>query len=160
MSAFTLVYTRALDVIPNDNTNIPFPNPIITGTTDGSWVGKLIDPSKNFNQSGVLIGDIVFNKTDGALFAYVVGIENNFTLLLSNNVMGDGEDYIIYQGQNYGCYIYVPNYTASGPASGNIEVETIGGDIVIFNNPPAGVLPVQVRKVLTGTSIGKLIALW
>jgi hypothetical protein len=160
MSAFTLVYTRAADVIPNDRTDIPFPNPTITGTTVGGFVGKLIDSDKNFNKSGVLIGDIVFNKTDGTLFGYVIGIENNSTLLLSDNMIADGEDYVIYQGQNYGCYIYVPNYTAAAPGSGVIEVETIGGDIVIFNNPPAGILPVQVRKVLTGTSIPKLIALW
>lgn len=159
MSAFTLVYTRAATVIPNDRTDIPFPNPIITGTTLGNWVGKLIDPSKNFNQSGVLIGDIVYNVTDSTLYAYIIGIENNSTLLLSDNIIGDGEDYIIYQGQNNGCYIYVPDGVFAG-GGGVIEVETIGGDIVSFFNPPAGVLPVQVRKLLTSTSVGKLLALW
>lgn len=160
MSVFTSIYTRAINAIPNNNTNIPFPNPIITGTTDGGFIGKLIDTTKNFNQLGVLIGDIVYNVTDSTLFGYVIGIENNSTLLLSDAIMGDGEEYIIYQGQNNGCYIYIPNYIASGQSQGRIEVETLGGDIITFDNPPAGVLPVQVLKVLSNTNITKLIALW
>jgi len=41
-----------------------------------------------------------------------------------------------------------------------LDVETIGGDQVIFNDPPAGILPVQVRKVLQDTTATNLVALW
>jgi hypothetical protein len=140
----------------SDDVNIPFPNIVKSGTTTGSFVDKLIDPFANF--SGIQIGDIVRNVTYDYV-AYVVGIENNTTLLLSSNIFGDGEDYVIYQGQNYGCYIYVPSTDYSVGAQ-KLVVETIGGDIVTFVNPPAGVLPVQVFKVTTATDVPKLIALW
>ena len=154
MSAFTLIYTRALNLsFYSDDVNIPFPNVVKTGTNTTVVTNKLVDSTANF--SGIQVGDTVYNS-DALILAYVVAVENNTTLLLSDDAFSSGsENYTIYQGQNYGCYIYVP---AASP--GIIEVETIGGDIVSFFDPPAGVLPVQVRKNKSGTTISKLIALW
>lgn len=160
MSAFTLVYTRAFPIpFYSDSVNIPYPNVVKQGTASGSISPqRLIIPSGNFD--GIQIGDTVFNDS-ATMSAYVVGVENSTTLILSDDIFTSGGDsYTIYQGMNNGCYIYVPDYTAAAPGSGVIEVETIGGDIAIFVNPPAGVLPVQVVKVTTGTDIAKLVALW
>jgi hypothetical protein len=154
MSAFTLIYTRALELpFYSDTVNIPFPNVVKTGTNTSVVANKLVDSTANF--SGIQVGDTVYNSND-LILAYVVAVENNTTLLLSDDAFtSGGAAYTIYQGQNYGCYIYVPAASA-----GNIEVETIGGDIVTFFAPPGGVLPVQVFKIMSGTSINDLVALW
>jgi hypothetical protein len=159
MSAFTLVYTRALTLDTySDKVNIPFPNVVKTGTNTAIITNQLRDSSANFN--GIQVGDTVYNSSS-TIYAYVTGFVDSITLLLSDDIFSStGEEYIIYQGQNNGCYIYVPNYTAGAPSTGVIEVETIGGDIVTFNNPPAGVLPIQVFKVMPNTTIAKLVALW
>ena len=156
MSAFTLIYTRALELsFYSDDVNIPFPNVVKTGTNTSVVAKKLIDSTANF--SGIQVGDTVYNSS-ALILAYVVAVENNTTLLLSDDVFTVGsENYTIYQGQNYGCYIYIP---ADAGAGSIVEVETIGGDIVSFYDPPAGVLPVQVFKIKSGTTISKLIALW
>lgn len=160
MSAFTLVYTRAYTIqFYSDDVNIPFPNVVKSVTNTSAIPNKLVDISGNF--SGIQVGDTVVKMTGTQDSAYVIGIENNTTLLLSKDLsllIGDVCD--IHQGQNYGCYIYVPyiDYTVDG--SGSLQVETIGGDVVSFFNPPAGILPVQVVKVMSATDIAKLRALW
>ena len=156
MSAFTLIYTRALSLdFYSDDVNIPFPNVVKTGTNTSVVAGRLVDSTANF--SGIQVGDTVYNS-DALILAYVVAVENNTTLLLSDDAFTSGsENYKIYQGKNNGCYIYIP----AGVTPGSIvEVETIGGDIVSFFDPPAGVLPVQVFKNKSGTTINRLIALW
>jgi len=154
MSAFTLIYTRALELsFYSDDVNIPFPNVVKTGTNTSVVANKLVDSTANF--SGIQVGDTVYNSID-LILAYVVAVENNTTLLLSDDAFTSGSaTYKIYQGKNNGCYIYIP---AESP--GTVEVETIGGDIVSFFDPPAGVLPIQVFKIRSGTNISKLIALW
>lgn len=158
MSAFTLVYTRAFQIpFFSDSVNIPYPNVVKQGTNTSTAINQLKDSSANF--SGIQVGDTVFNDS-AQMSANVVGVENSKTLILSDDIFTSGGDsYTIYQGMNNGCYIYVPDGVFAG-GGGVLEVETIGGDIVSFFNPPAGVLPVQVFKVRTGTSIGKLLALW
>lgn len=154
MSVFKNTFSRAF-AIPfySDSVNIPFPNPIVTGSNTTVVADRLIDTNSPF--AGVQIGDTVFNNVTQNS-AYVIGIINPGILILSSDIFNViGDSYTIYQGVNGGCYIYVPTV-----AGGKVEVETIGGDIVTFRNPPAGVLPVQVIKVTTGTDITDLIALW
>lgn len=44
--------------------------------------------------------------------------------------------------------------------TGDIQVTTIGGDIVVFRNVPVGVLPVQVKRVwVTNTTATLMVAL-
>jgi len=157
MSAFTLVYTRAYTVdIYSDKVDIPFPNLAKSGTTTSVASFQLIDISADF--SGIQVGDTVVDVSNG--MAYVTGIINSTTLLISEDIfIGAGQNYQIYQGQNYGCYLYIPgglDYSIGQL----LEVETIGGDTVRFFNPPAGVLPVQVRKITTNTNFFKIVALW
>lgn len=161
MSAFTLVYTRA-SKIPclSDDVDIPFPNLVKTGAATNTLAFRLKDASANF--SGIQVGDIVVNGSGVVDSTFVVGIENNETLILSKDIFVTGDAYKIYQGQNYGCYLHVSDYDEL-TTSLILQVETIGGDIVKFDQPPAGVLPVQVRKLMTGSEFDKLTqitALW
>lgn len=155
MSVFTTVYSRALEIYKNGNTNIPFPNVVLEGTSTFSSEDRLIDGNANFIASGIQVGDIVFTY-NSLSYAYVVGIQNENTLLLSHDIMTAGYTYKIYQGVNQGCYIYVP---PSDPGS-YIEITTLGGDTVQISDPAPGVIPIQVVAVTYNTNIGKLVALW
>jgi hypothetical protein len=157
MSAFTLVYTRAINLpFTSSTVNIPFPNIVKTGVATATATFGLTDTSANFN--GIQIGDIVFNNVTFQP-AYVTGITDATKLTLSANIFVATNSYTIYQGNNYGCYIYFPYVDYAVEKGGAIEVETIGGDIVTFFNPPAGVLPVQIFKVIAST-LGKLRIVW
>jgi hypothetical protein len=154
MSAFTLVYTRAAIVYPSNTVNIPFPNMVMYGTNTSIGTDQLIDSAVDFIASGIKVGDTVFSVTLAA-YAIVVGVSTTILTLSDDIFLASPEDYIIYQSPNYGCYIYIPMGSI-----GDLEVETIGGDQIVFTNPPGGILPVQVRKVQMGTTIGNLLALW
>jgi hypothetical protein len=157
MSAFTLVYTRAINFpFISSTVNIPFPNIVKTGVATSPATFGLIDASANFN--GIQIGDIVFNNVTQTP-AYVTGTPNIAKLILSANIFTSADNYTIYQGNNYGCYIYFQYVDYATAGAGSIEVETIGGDIVTFKNPPAGVLPVQVLKVID-SDLGKTRFVW
>ena len=155
MGVFTTVYSRALPIVKNSNTNIPFPNVALEGTATFSSEDRLIDGNVDFITSGIQVGDIVFTS-DSASYAYVVGIQNENTLLLSHDIMSLGYSYKIYQGVNQGCYIYLP----PSDAGSYIEVVTLGGDTIQIIDPVPGVMPIQVVAVTANTNIGKLVALW
>lgn len=156
MSAFTLVYTRAAQVYPNDNVNIPFPNPVQDGTATSVGAYLLIDSTVDFVALGIKNGDTVFNAST-QLYAIVAAVTPT-ELTLSLDIFLTTDDYVIYQGVNNGCYIYIPT---SLPGE-ILQVETIGGDNVYIFDPPAGVLPLQVKKVLTSTTYtgGRILAMW
>lgn len=158
MGVFKSQFTTALQLPIFSNTvDIPYPNVVLHSYTTAGVAYQLIDTTVDFISAGIQIGDIVWGLVSQAS-AYVVGIENSTTLLLSNDIVSATDEYQIYQGKNDGCYIWIWSQAAtSGEA---ITVETINGDIVTFSAPPAGVLPVQVRKVLQNTTAGKLVALW
>jgi hypothetical protein len=155
MSTFTLIHTRAARVYPSNTVNIPFPNLVLSGVTTSLGTNLLIDNTVNFLALGIKVGDTVFNASD-QVYALVVSVSANELKLSADIFTSSPEDYLIYQGVNNGCYIYVP----AQEAGFILDVETIGGDQVIFNDPPAGVLPVQVKKVLQDTTATNLVALW
>ncbi len=163
MSVFKTTFSRALNVFPSDNANIPFPTVIESGTTTNSGPSQLIDANALFVTNGVKTGDIVISNSNDLMVTVAEVIDEN-TLLLSANLFSLGYDYTVYQASsqsglgNQGCYIYIGNAT-----DGAITVTTIGGDIVTFNGLVSGtILPVQVIKLhATGTSdVAKIRALW
>lgn len=155
MSVFKDTFSLALPIFPNDNTNIPFPNAVLTGTTDGTAVNELRDTGTNFVALGIQVGDIVFNQ-DNSTYAYVTSVEND-RLYISADIFVSGQSYIIYQGVNQGCNIYIGDTSVAS----NMEVVTIGGDTIKFNNLKEGtILPVQVVKVTGNTGAMDLVALW
>jgi hypothetical protein len=151
-----LVFTRVLPItIYSDLVDIPFPNVVRTGDATGTITGALRDTDADF--SGIQVGDIVHNNSV-LKAAYVTGIQSNIILELSDSIFSNGDSYTIYQGQNYGCYLHIPSEDYSG-GTFKMMLETIGGDIIEITNPPAGVLPIQIRKVIS-TDVLKLRALW
>lgn len=155
MSVFKDTFSLALPIFPNDNTNIPFPNAVLTGTTDGTAVNELRDTGTNFVALGIQVGDTVLNEV-AELYAYVTAVENN-RLYISADIFISGQSYVIYQGTNQGCNIYIGD-TSGGDA---MEVVTLGGDTVRFTYLKSGtILPVQVLKVTSNTAAAKLVALW
>jgi hypothetical protein len=157
MSTFTLVYTRAAAVTPSDAVDIPFPNIVLEGVNTSAATNKLIDDTVDFEAIGIKVGDTVMGIVGAsAYYTTVIGVDAGFLLLNDDLFTTPGLDYFIYQGVNNGCYIYVP----AQEAGAILGVETIGGDQVTFTDPPAGILHVQVSKVLESTTATNLIALW
>jgi hypothetical protein len=176
MSVFKTTFSRALTVIPSDNCNVPSPILLIQGVntsynilepnvlTDNSVQFSKKKPSEaegsDFNtQYAVNTGDVVYRYDNGTA-ATIVEVIDKFNLLLSHDIFGGEVDipYKIYQEGaktgigNTGCCLYISE------SDTNYEVITIGGDKVMFFKPQVGaVLPVQVKRVISG---GGCIALW
>lgn len=159
--------SRALQVIPSDDANIPTPNLLVTGTATSAVTNQLVDSTANFIvttttgvQYAVNTGDIVYNGSTDQIATIVQVIDAN-TLLLNVDIMGSGDSYSIYQEgpqtglNNQGAVLYIGG-------AGNIRVTTSGNDIITFAGIQAGTFfPVNVVKVwATGTDCTEIIALW
>lgn len=159
--------SRALQVIPSDDANIPTPNLLASGvTTSVTFATELIDSNANFIvntsngvQYAVNVGDIVY-CTFGA--ATIIKVVNSTTLLLNTGIMLiNNMSYSIYQDGaptglgNQGAVLYIGS-------AGNLKVTTSGNDIVTFAGIQAGTFfPVNVVKVwAAGTDCTEIIALW
>lgn len=155
---------RALPVYPSDNTDIPFPQ-LVTSGTSGAAVspGFLEDPSNNkLNSDYIKAGYIVYNNTSKKS-ATVLQVVGPGVVLLNTDIFGNPtQSYSIYASQvetaNEGCLVYV------GGQGGNedVQVTTSGGDVVIFHKVPLGTyLPIVVKKVwVTNTTAVNLVAIW
>jgi hypothetical protein len=165
MPNLKLQVSRALNVIPSDDTNIPMPNVITSGNITGTSVGILIDSGRNFSSSGVnplnvQVGDIVYNITANQA-AMVTNVDSATQLTLNAPItMTIGDGYILYSGTNItGTVEPSVLYVGTG---GDLEVTTAGGDIVYLYNIPSGsFLPIQVIKVgVSTTTASNIVALW
>lgn len=163
MSVFKTTFSRALDVFPSDNCDIPFPNAIVSGLNDNTTIDRLIDTTKDFIALNVKQGDIVYNHTTGA-GATVTRVSTSTILGLNADIFDStGQSYTVYQASpqtglsNQGCYLYIGE-----SEGGKVTVTTIGGDIITFYGVLQGeVLPVQVIKLwVNNTAVAKILALW
>jgi hypothetical protein len=152
-------YGRAINVIPSDTVNIPNPAGLgMTGLCYAVQVNKLVSETPVFTTN--LLGAIVVNTTTNAI-ANVIGFESATKLLLDADIFTtDGEGYAIYNSDNnQGCAIYIPQQE---PAT--LKVLTVGGDVIVFKTcgdaNASSILPLNVLKVLTNTTLTELIALW
>lgn len=157
MATQKLQVGRAFPVnIFSDDVDIPFPEESIFSSTTGGSATLLQDTTANFVQGAINPGDIVYNKTTYTA-DIVVGINSPTELKLAGYGGGfsAGQLYKIYAGNNHqGCVLYIGG-------SGDLEVETVGGDIVTFVGVTAGqFIPVNVMKVRTGTTALDILALW
>jgi hypothetical protein len=158
MSVFKTTFSRALEVFPSSNCDIPFPNVIVSGINTSTTVDRLIDNTVDFIALNVREGDIVYN-IDTNEGATVTRVSAATEIRLNADIFTSvGQNYTVYQASpqtglgNQGCYIYI------GEVDTNYIVVTIGGDEVEFKSPIKGsVLPVQVIKVISG---GNCVALW
>ena len=162
MPNLKLQVSRALSVIPSQNTNIPMPNVIVTSLATATTTSKLVDSTKNFSSVGVnplnvQVGDIVYNNTLISA-AIVTNVDSATQLSLNSNIMLSTNTYTLYSGTNIPgsvepCVLYVGT-------GGDLVVTTAGGDVVTFVGIASGTfLPVQVIKVNAATA-ADIIALW
>ena len=152
----------AVEIIPSDNCNVPFPGDVITGTNSATEANSLVDETVNFKKLGVKIGDIVYNTT-ASTAATVIDVLTDVHLTLNADIfVSDLQAYKIFpaspqsgaQDANNGCVLYVGE-------EGNLNVTTIGGNTVVFNKMANGFVPVQVKKVWsTNTDAKSIIGLW
>lgn len=157
MPNLKLQVSRALPVTPSDDTNIPMPSLILSGTTSSASPFKLIDSTVDFIALGVQVGDTVYANALGAM---ITNVDSATVLTLNLDIiLGSGDGYDLYSGTNMSgtiepCVLYVGG-------GGNVGVVTAGGDTVTFAGVQSGsFLPVHVVRVLTTTSANKIIALW
>lgn len=152
---------RALNVIPSDNNDIPFPLVATSGANSFISVNQLIDSSANFYAENVHEGDIVYNIS-ASLAATVVSVDAPDTITLNADIfLGTPENYVIYQTGamslgNQVCVLYIGT-------GGDLSVTTADNDTkIIFANVQDGTFfPVQVKRVNAfGTSAGDIVALW
>ena len=163
MPNLKLQVSRALHVIPSQNTNIPMPNVIVASLATATTTGKLVDSTKNFSSVGanplnVQVGDIVYNNTLSSA-ATVTNVDSATQLSLNSNIMLSTNAYTLYSGTNTAgsvepCVLYVG-------VGGTVNVTTAGGDVVSFVGIASGTfLPVQVIKVNSVVTATDIIALW
>jgi len=163
MSVFKTTFSRSLSVIPSNNSNVPFPAVVTSGTNTSAVTNQLVNTSGDFINANVKTGDIVYNTTDSTT-ATVVSVTSATVIVLNIDIFAaSGKAYTIYQASpqtgsgNQGCFLYVGG-------AGNVRVTTIGQDIITFSGVPAGtVLPIQVIKVFSvgsGTTATLINALW
>jgi hypothetical protein len=164
MSVFKTTFSRALNAIPSDNNNIPFPNAITTRANTSLTLNRLNDASALFIANNVKTGDIVYNTTI-FLSATVLEVLNENTLILNADIFNaTGQQYTIYQASsqtglgNQGCYLYIGNTSGGNNA---VTVTTISGDFVEFKGLTSGtIIPVQVIALNSATTASSIIALW
>lgn len=163
---------NALEVIPSNNANVPFPAVNVANTVSALATDQLIDSTKDFVALAVYAGDIVYcSATQRAATIQANPSAATPTVLLLNDDIfaAIGDDYTIYQsspqagGQNTGCVLYVGT-------GGDLVVTTTSNNTVVFRNIQDGsFIPVQVLKVWeaytfpTGsvaTSAQNIVALW
>lgn len=161
MSAFTLIYTRALRAHPSNDANIAFPATNAAGTNTTATAFKLIDSAATFITNNVRTGDVVHNDTAGTA-ATVVSVDSETQLTLNADIFtATSQTYVVYVMSpqsglgNPGCYLYIGG-------TGNVSVVTLGGDTITFAGVPAGTtLPIQVVKLrATGTTATLVNAMW
>lgn len=168
MPNLKLQVSRALSVIPSQNTNIPMPNEVVpfSSITGALTTNKLIDSTKNFSSVGanklnVQVGDIVYNFSSlPKSAAKVVKVDSATQLTLNADIFTVvGSSYTLYSGTNIAgsiepCVLYVG-------IGGDLDIITAGGDQVTLLNVPSGTfLPIQVTKVREFGSADNIIALW
>jgi hypothetical protein len=169
MANLKLQASRALLVIPSDNCLIPSANLLTTGAIGTVGASTIVDPSAEFvttDASGNTIytvnpGDVVYVYGTGEA-ATILQVINATTIALNAPIGVVGQAYKIYlqgpmsgYGNNDGCVLYIG-------VAGNIAVDTLAGDNVVFENVIGGsFFPVNLGKIYaTGTDAENIIALW
>lgn len=155
MATQKIQVSRALEVIPSNYAQIPFPAVTTSGVNDSVVANQLVDSAATFITDNVMTGDIVYNTVDKTA-ATVVKVLSETVIELNDDIfLLIGKSYTIYAGNgNSGCVLYVGT-------AGALDVVTAGGDTVQFAAVLAGqFLPVQVVQVLDSSSATNIVALW
>lgn len=160
MSVSKLTYSVALPVIKSDNSDIPYPQVLSTGTSTASGASILVNSAADFVTLDVRPGDIIYNTTDNTTATVLRVISATQISINANIFTAAAKEYTIYQANSFsgfvndGCILYVGG-------GGTVVATTLGGNIVTFAGVPAGtILPVQVIKLASASTATSVIALW
>ena len=146
----------AINIVPSNDANIPFPNVITESANTGVGYLTLRCENVDFIALNVQVGDIVYNNVQGTA-ATVDQVIDEHTLLLNGDIFPNlGEGFTIYANNGKeGCVLYVGT-------GGDLHVVTVSGQDVTFVGILGGsFLPVQVLKVYDKyTTASNIVALW
>ena len=155
-------YTRAIQVFPSDDANIPNPAlQILSGVSNASTSNFQFVANIVLDNLGIQPGDIIYNitqQTSATIISYPIG--GNILDLNADAFTTGACSFIIYAGtQNDGSKGGCVIYCGSG---GGFTADTLGNDQISLSGLPSGqIVPVQVRKVYaTGIGSSNLVALW
>ena len=142
MPNLKLQVSRALSVIPSDDTNIPMPSVIVSSTATATTANKLVDSTKNFSSVGanplnVQVGDTIYDISNSSA-AMVTNVDSATQLTLNVNIIGGLDFYTLYSGTNITgtvepCVLYVG-------IGGDMDIVTAGGDNLQVNGASPFVL--------------------
>ena len=147
--------TRTLNVIPSDKNTIPYPGNLkVSGTTThGTAATSLRDAGKDFDNLGIKIGDIVYNRTTRG--ASTVTAVNGDTITVGSGIdfSAVSQEYEVYGSEIVPCLLYFNNNAAGGGVT-TTRVSSASGDIVDIGRFGLAI-PFQVIQVWeTGTDQG------
>tara|TARA_Y100000592_G_C5414682_1_gene289958 strand:+ start:30 stop:509 length:480 start_codon:yes stop_codon:yes gene_type:complete len=148
--------SRAIQVILSDTINIPQPYEIANGSNTAVSAGELEDGAADFITSNVMVGDAVYNLTDGTIASVTSKISATVLKLSANIFTGPLKQYAIYTGNAQ------PNsfllYVGTG---GDLSIQTTSARPVLLKNvADASFLPINVGRVnASGTTASDIIAL-
>lgn len=160
MSNLILQPGRALEVIPSDFCDIPYPELMVQGASkvDALHIYWLVDEGVDFIEHGVASGDIVYltYQNDNSKAAYtVVNVIDSHTVELNGGPLQGNAFYKIYKGGlNNGCVLY-----NGGADEALIAFFPVGSRNKTSIENAKGFIPIQVIKVQGSTS-DNIIALW
>ena len=127
----------------------------MTGTTDAGAPFFLIDSTADFIAKGIKVGDTILNESTNKWVKVTSVPSVGGRLGISSNDFGSGDVYLIYQGENTGCLLYVGD-------TGDLEILTAGNNQILIQSVLGGTLvPIRVLRVLaSNTTCSDIIALW
>jgi hypothetical protein len=145
----------ALNIVPSDDANIPFPNVVEEGVSTGAALNQLVDANAEFITKNVKTGDIVYNASNASSATVISVIDENTLELNANNFLINNGYYVYANNTKEACVLYIGT-------GGNLRVLTASGQDVTFANVLGGTfLPVQVLKVFAeDTAASNIVALW
>lgn len=147
----------ALQILPSDTIDIPnYSEKIIESTVTSVSADELVDSNADFISSGIEVGYIVYNLTQGTI-ATVTQVDDANTLSLSADIFDTVSDaFAVFESNpNDGALIYVGT-------GGDVRVQLLGGGDVLLKNVNSGqFLPLKVTRVFaTNTTATDLVAIW
>ena len=154
------IYIDAIDVIPNDDINIPQPGALVSGTSTGSGT-TLTDASAKFLNSST--NELGYNITGGDVVrisgteAEILSVDSDTQLTLKTSLTAG--NYEIFKGNS--AKTSSDGYSLYVGTSGDVEVVTVKGTQVVVRNVKEGEqLDLQVVRVLaSNTSASNITAL-
>jgi len=160
MSVFTSQFTRALLVIPTANTNIPYPNAIVSGLSVYVNAYTLSCNSVDFTLYDIKEGDIIYNNTD-FLATTVAAVGDAHNISTVDDIFSSGNDlsFTIYSSNDFSGFKN-PGCILVSDREAYVNVITIGGDNVIIRINQFFNCGLQVVKLISATEDAQITALW